>query len=205
MDEARHPHPGRPTHSQSEELTQHVLATAWALLVEQGPDSFSIDRLPPVAKVSKSTIYSRWPGGKRELLEAVLADRHDQLLPAFSVIGVQDEAEAAFADLAMRTLNIIIMPEGRALDRLIDWLDATGTVGGPAPVRTRIVTASVQLIEVQMIAAAERWHLPLGEPTLFARFWLEAIIGHARTSPDPAADHCRWAGDLARSLLRALR
>lgn len=205
MNEGRQAHPGRPTSSQSEELTQHLLAKAWELLVEQGPDTFSIDRLPRLAKVSKSTIYSRWPGGKRDILEAVLVDRYDQLLPAFSVIGAQEDAEAAFADLAMRTLNIIIIPEGRALDRLIDWLDATGTVGGPAPVRTRVVTASISLIEDQMIAAADRWKLPLGEPTLFARFWLEAIVGHARTTPDPAADHPRWASDFARSFLRALR
>ncbi|HEX4863708.1 MAG TPA: TetR/AcrR family transcriptional regulator [Acidimicrobiales bacterium] len=67
------PRGGRP---RDEARDQAILEAALDLLAEVGYDAMSIESIATRAKVSKATIYRRWPG-KAELVVDALRSRHE--------------------------------------------------------------------------------------------------------------------------------
>lgn len=71
--DAASPRGGRP---RDEGRDQAILQAAVELLAEVGYDSMSIESIANRARVSKATIYRRWPG-KAELVVDALRSRHE--------------------------------------------------------------------------------------------------------------------------------
>jgi len=69
--------PGRP---RSEEAERVILDTTMQLLVSEGYAGFTLDKVAAQARVSKSTIYRRWPS--KEHLVIAAFDRTPPLTPA---------------------------------------------------------------------------------------------------------------------------
>ena len=70
--------PGRPTGDQSAQVTDGIVDAAWQVLLNIGPENFTVARVAPVAHASKQTIYARFTG-KLDLLQPVLATRFNMI------------------------------------------------------------------------------------------------------------------------------
>ena len=63
--------PRRPGRPRDPELAERVLAATSVLLAEVGFAGLSMDRIAERARVSKATIYARWPSKAELIVEAV--------------------------------------------------------------------------------------------------------------------------------------
>ena len=194
---------GRPTASQSAQIVDRILGAAWEVLLELGPEHLTIDRVAPVAQASKQTIYARFPG-KLPLLQAVLAARLDMIFADMREQPVARDPDLAFADQARRSVQTLISPEARLLDRLVDWIDATlpGVTGSPT--RAGVYEQSLQLIQQQLLSAITRWNLAIHDIPAAAGFWLDGLFGHTRGLQSHELQHEGWPLSYARFFLRAV-
>ena len=101
---------GRPAAGQAELITRRLVDAAWSVLLETGPEQFSLDRVAAEAHASKQTIYARF-SGKHELLLAVLQARIGLIFAEFRLASeagtlelrvalVGDQALIAAADMS---------------------------------------------------------------------------------------------------------
>ncbi|NBJ13880.1 TetR/AcrR family transcriptional regulator [Microvirga arsenatis] len=67
---------GRPSLVEAERLTEHIVEVAARFFLEQGFDATSIDQIAAAAKISKRTLYARFPT-KADLFEAVIVTAYE--------------------------------------------------------------------------------------------------------------------------------
>jgi len=89
--------PGRP---RSEEAERVILDTTMQLLVSEGYAGFTLDKVAAQARVSKSTIYRRWPS--KEHLVIAAFDRAPFLTPADKGSVVED-----LVSVVLEFINIV--------------------------------------------------------------------------------------------------
>jgi AcrR family transcriptional regulator len=89
--------PGRP---RSEEAERVILDTTMHLLVSEGYAGFTLDKVAAQARVSKSTIYRRWPS--KEHLVIAAFDRAPFLTPADKGSVVED-----LVSVVLEFINIV--------------------------------------------------------------------------------------------------
>ena len=73
---------GCPSAAEAELIADHILEAGWQLLLEEGFERFSFDRLARAASVGKPTIYSRFANKheySRVLLEHRLTKRKNEV------------------------------------------------------------------------------------------------------------------------------
>lgn len=193
---------GRPPTADAGQLADHILDTSWSLLLEDGLDRFSIDRLARAAHVGKATVYARFPT-RTALVAAVLA-RQVAATQSEILTTVGDVPFAArLEQWTAATLRSVLSPRGRAMERLLDWLEAQGD--GHCAVRQQVYLSGISRVEDEFAEAMRRGEARFDDIGLSAHFWMEGVIGHARlysTDPGAAADHDRWARDYTRYFLR---
>lgn len=194
---------GRPPAEQAELIGQRLVDAAWAVLIETGPEQFSLDRVAQAARASKQTIYARF-SGKHELLQAVLTVRLDSLSAEFQVLDLSSGVATAFADFAARTLQSLSAPEALMLDRLVDWIDTALTGGADWPTRKAIYAQMHRFIEGHLRMAVDQAGADIADIESAAGFWLDGIIGHIRGRPEFGQHAEAWSKTFARFFLRAV-
>ncbi len=194
---------GRPNALQSAQIVERILAAAWNVLLEQGPEQFSIDRVAIVAQASKQTIYARFCG-KLPLLQALLAARLDLIFTEMRDFTDAKDAEAAFAHQARRAVASMVAPPSRMLDRLVDWIDANLSSEIASPTRAAIYAQSRDLVCIQLVEAGERWNIVIDDVTSAAGFWLDGLFGHVRGLPSHEYHTDDWPARYSRYFLRAV-
>lgn len=195
---------GRPSAEEREALGEHILATAWALLRDEGFEAFSIDRLARAGRVGKPTIYARF-AGKRALLEALVTGRIAERRKAVLAL---DSGAGFVATLSAQTaamLAFILSPDGRLAERLVDWIDQEpGADGGG--VRLRLYDEALALTTARLEAAVAAGEVRLAAIEEAAAFWLAGLLGHARLAAtrkfDPAVETA-WAAAYVARFLKA--
>lgn len=196
---------GRPTAAESEMLPDHMFDAGWELLLVHGFEGFSFDKLARQARVGKPTIYSRF-ANKRAFLEALLQHRIHAKQTELSASVEDIPFKEAMPFLALRILHTFVSPEGRLMDRLIDWLDHDGNMGEDS-VRLWAFQSGFERAEMMIQAANQRGELRITNVPEAARFMLEGAIGHARVSdtgkPFDPDEQQRWATRFSEIMLQA--
>ncbi|MCW3796497.1 TetR/AcrR family transcriptional regulator [Sphingomonas sp. BN140010] len=193
---------GRPPAEAAALIAERILGAAWTIVLEHGPDGLSFDRLAVVAGAGKATIYARFPS-KVELARAILEHRLRSFEQQFeSDIPMGETLEEELALLAERVASLMTASEGRALERMIDWLDLADPIVGEEA-RDWLYGRSTEMIAHHLTQIASKWCVPVKQPEFIAQLWLESVFGHARMrrKTDDAFD---WARRHARVFKRAL-
>ncbi|HWU02466.1 MAG TPA: helix-turn-helix domain-containing protein, partial [Novosphingobium sp.] len=188
------PRRGRPRADDAAGITDRLVESAWQVLLEFGPDHFSLERMAQAVRASKQTIYARF-GGKADLLRAVLDSRLRYGVAELSRLADLPTPEEAFYDLAFRAAIAFSEPEARMLDRLIDWVDANQTETPAVSIRPHVAEQFLKPLHDGLVLAGTRWGLVVDAPERAARHWLDCMIGHVRGPVLPVAAHRAWALD----------
>lgn len=186
---------GRPPAEESEALHDRILDEGWALLLDQGFEGFSIDRLARFARVGKPTIYARFEN-KEDLLRRILMKQIEyQQQSIFSSLNPSSLAEA-IPTLAAEAVAVFQTAEVRLIDRLIDWLDYESDKPGPS-LRGWTAETTISTLEQHIAQANALGQTRIADPRAAATFLIEGIAGHARLSgAHKARDrsvHLDWA------------
>ena len=197
-----HPARGRPAASEAPLITARIVDAAWAVLLETGPEQFSLDRVAAAAHASKQTIYARFVG-KLELLQAVLAARTGLIFAEFSEVAGSAGIEQVIAEVTRRSATSLNAPEAQILERLIDWID-TARRGEAAPMREAIYREMHALLRACLDQAVTQGQLEIADIDGAASFWLDGLIGHVRGVPRGGAQLEQWARTFARLFLRGV-
>ncbi len=199
--------PGRPTAREACQIEQRLLTAGWEVLQKSGPEKLSLDQVARRAQASKKTIYARWANKRaflQDLLENRLDSQFDSLANASEPEGT--EPEIHLARLAGEVFRILSSPEGRNVERLVDWLDVTAESEQAWLARKatfeHVVDSMTGLLEKSGcftgIRAEKRFSL--------VHLWIDGIIGRMRTTPRPDPDELtQWSRMFSRyfSLLLA--
>ncbi len=191
---------GRPAAGQAELITGRLIDAAWALLLETGPEQFSLDRLAAAAHASKQTIYARF-SGKHELLHAVLEARIGLIFAEFLLAAEAGRLEEVIAEVTRRSVSTLSAPETLMLDRLADWIDAS-LEGNPT--RAAIYAEFHGLLRKYLRETADLARLADDEIANAATLWLDSLIGHVRGVPRGGEELDRWSRQFARYFMRAV-
>lgn len=196
---------GRPNAAEAERISDHILDTGWKLLLDQGFENFSLERLAREARTGKPTIYSRF-GDKRGLLCAMLERRKTERAEQVRRMAGSLPFAEAMCRQASYVLEIMFSDEGVLYERLIDWIDEEPGGDGPTARGTSHNNAVIAIRE--MLAAGEQsGEVHFDDIDEAAVFWLEAMIGHARftksNSVPSREENERWARKHTERFLRA--
>jgi AcrR family transcriptional regulator len=190
---------GRPSVAEAQRLPDQILDAGWQVLLDEGFEGFTFDRLARHARVGKATIYSRFANKRAFLLALVnyyMANRRAEIHEQARGLPMIE----AMASLAAQMLDLLFSRDGILFDRLIDWLDQEGGANDSV-VRRESYARAIETIERALICAAERGETTIDDVPRVARFWVEGMIGHARLAGSQGhkspEDNARWARDYA--------
>ena len=196
---------GRPSAEEAELLPERMFEAAWELLLDQGFEGFSFDKLARYARIGKPTIYSRF-ANKEEFLRSLLEYRVTKHQAEVTSLAEDMPFTDAMALMATLAVAKFLSAEGRLVDRLMDWLDHEGDPSRRSVRRWAFENAlgyGENLIE----AANVRGEISVTDVPSAARFFLEGIVGHARMSdarePVDMDAHKDWAERYSRVILKA--
>lgn len=193
--------PGRPTADSAALISQRLLDSAWAVLLEAGPEQLSLERVAVLAGSSKQTLYARH-AGKLELLQAVLDARVGSLFGAMRELKAAPDALSAFTDLAERSVASMVASDVQMLERLVDWIDVHRTDGENGALRPALYNEVHDQILDLLRDADARWQLGIADIPAATVFWLDGVVGHVRCFPSGHSDG--WAATYAALFLRAV-
>ncbi len=196
---------GRPSAADAELLADHILEAGWQLLLEDGFERFSFDRLARAASVGKPTIYSRF-ANKHEYLRALLEHCLTKRQNEVAAMATDLPFNEGIVLLASQAVKLFLSPEGRLIDRLIDWVDHEGD-DGRTSVRRWAALNGIDHADRIMRKAQERGDVTISDIPACARFLVEGVVGHARLSkPEDTVrdeDHLEWAQRYCAMLAKA--
>lgn len=193
---------GRPAASEAPLISGRIVDAAWQVLLEAGPEQFSLDRVASIAHASKQTIYARF-SGKRELLQALLTARTGLMLAEFDAASASGDIGAVIADVTRRSVTSLTAPEVKMLERLVDWIDNSAPEG-TGSTRDAIYLEIQGLLQSYLASAVARGELVIADIDAAARFWLDGLTGHVRGVPRGGSELDQWAQTFARYFLRAV-
>ena len=198
---------GRPAASEAPLISGRIVDAAWEVLLETGPEQFSLDRVASAAHASKQTIYARF-SGKLELLRAVLDARAGLIFGAFADVPVSGRIEQVIAEMTRRSVQVLSGPDVLMLDRLVDWIDTAQTGGRSghlgAPLREALFREMQGLLRLRLESATTLGQLEIDDLDMAASFWGDNLVGHVRGMPKAGAELEQWAQSFARMFLRAV-
>lgn len=191
---------GRPTLQEAGKIANRLTDAGWAVLVDLGPEKFSFDEVARRAKASKKTIYARWPN-KRSFLNAILSERLHIL---FESLAAELRASRVprnryLAWLAEVGFNILTSPEGRTIERLVDWLDVTAEDDEAWHARKISFDQVLDFMNRLLRQDPTFSVMPLETRNALVHMWIDGIIGRTRTVPRPeAAELAKWSEAFSR-------
>ncbi len=186
---------GRPSAAEAEQIVGRILEASWDVLLAEGFEGFTFDRVARHAHIGKATIYSRF-ANKRELMGALLRHRIEAQHAHITAMGAGLPPMEAFIARSTEVLSLLLSPDGILQERLIDWMDQEGD-GGCGEIRNAIYRHSLVAIEALIHQANATGLIHIPDPAAAAEFWLEGLVGHARvTRAEENGDrvaHERWS------------
>lgn len=198
---------GRPSLEEAQRLPARILEAGWEVLRDHGFEAFTFDRLARHARIGKATIYTRF-ASKREFLEALLAHKTVERRLKIMKLGEGLPLIDLFCLRAAAVMHVLHSPEGRMMERLVDWCDQEFG-NGEMNFRQAMYADALTNITDELRQIAIEQKLVLAEPDLAARFWLEGLLGHARLEgpvgeiDDDANEH--WARAYSEFFFASLR
>jgi TetR/AcrR family transcriptional repressor of mexJK operon len=168
---------GRPTTIEAACLQDHILAVSWDVAVAARSNNFSLDLVARAARVSKRTIYARFPS-KDDLVRGMVWTRIGNFIAALRDDGTDAPLADRLAVQAAEGIRYLTSIEGYVLSRLIDGLPDDLEDGG-APARI-MIHKSVTEAFAGVLASALGREVPSPEISFAAATWLEGIEGHSR-------------------------
>lgn len=196
---------GRPSAEEAELLPERMFEAAWELLLAQGFEGFSFDKLARHARIGKPTIYSRF-ANKEDFLRSLLQYRIAKNQAEVTSLAGELPFKEAMGVMATRAVSKFVSDEGRLVDRLIDWLEHEGDPARGS-VRQWAFQNALHYGEELIRAANARGETHVSDVQTASRFFLEGIIGHARMSdaraPIDMEAHKAWADQYSRIILKA--
>jgi AcrR family transcriptional regulator len=119
LEQAKAKRAGRPSLAEAERLTGQIIAVATRFFLDQGFDATSIDQIAAEAKISKRTLYARFPT-KADLFEAVIVTAYETGVTSIEAaerkLGTTQERLYA---LSLSLWAEITTPDSIALERLV--------------------------------------------------------------------------------------
>lgn len=186
-------------------LPERMFEAAWELLLSQGFEGFSFDKLARYARIGKPTIYSRF-ANKEEFLRSLLEYRVAKHQAEVTSLAEDLPFTDAMALMATLAVAKFLSAEGRLVDRLMDWLDHEGDPERRS-VRRWAFENAFALGQNLIQSANERGEIKVADVPAAARFFLEGIVGHARMSdarePVDMEEHRQWAEQYSQVILKA--
>lgn len=186
---------GRPSLEEAQRLPARILEAGWEVLRDHGFEAFTFDRVARHARIGKATIYTRF-AGKREFLEALLAQKTVERSLRIMKLGEGLPMIESFCVRAAAIMHVLHSPEGRMMERLVDWCDQEFG-NGEMNYRQAMYVEALSSITEEISEAAHQQNIEIADPGLVARFWLEGLLGHARLeNPSEALDESanqEWA------------
>lgn len=175
------------------------------MLLEGGFENFSFERLARAARTGKPTIYSRF-GDKRGFMKALLERRKAKSTEQIRESTRELPFREALRKQASSVLDLLFSDEGVLYERLIDWLDEEpGNDGQTA--RGASYANALDTIKGVLQAGVDSGEAQFDDIEESARFWLEAMIGHARLAKSSGTpgrtENEQWAGVHTDRFLRA--
>ena len=168
------PRRGRPPAELRSLIRERLLEAAWRVLVKHGFDGFSIDKVARRARASKATLYARFPG-RNALLRAALEHELERSILTFPQYERGTDIVESLVSQCLAALRQLASPDGRTIERLVEWLDAEGSA---RPIRHTIHERALANT-VRFIEAATRDGLLTGD-AVTAQLWFEGLVGHAK-------------------------
>ncbi|MBV9813736.1 MAG: TetR/AcrR family transcriptional regulator [Acetobacteraceae bacterium] len=110
--------PGRPTRDAAAHLGPRILDAATSLFLRHGYAATSMEGIAAAARVSKRTLYKRFPD-KAAVLRASLAALIERWLPGLDESLEDASLESALLRAARYMLSVALRPEALALRRLL--------------------------------------------------------------------------------------
>ena len=186
---------GRPSVAEAGLISDKILEASRQVLLEAGFDGFTCDRVARHAHIGKATIYSRF-AGKHELMHALLLFAIERRRTFIMAQGMALPVREAFYIRAVEALSLLFSPDGKLIERLIDWLDQQEGDGATG-YRAYAYRNALESIEEALHEAITEQTLRISNVSQAARYWLEGLLGHVRmvgseSEPDRAENE-RWA------------
>jgi AcrR family transcriptional regulator len=187
---------GRPSVAEAEQLSGKILDASWDVLLAEGFESFTFDRIARHAHIGKATIYSRF-ASKYDLLHALLRRRIDMRRDFIMAQGAGLPLIEAFCLRAAEMLTLLSSPDGKLLERLIDWLDEEKLAVGQPRVRDVAYREAIDSISESFAQSNASGETRIADIRQAAEFWLEGLLGHARRRDSqgeaPRAENEAWS------------
>ena len=201
---------GRPTLAQAQEKEEIILRNAKSLLIEEGIEKFSIDKLARRARMGKPTIYSRFK--KKEALFQALLIREAR---AHAVAVMEEPASAdtefSIPQLMAQTIAHLQSPRGHLISRLGEWLTYEADDKSYAiqdQLHHVFVFGWISVVRV----SKQKGHTKVRSAKRAAELIVEGIMGHARIAdwlspfePEDPATTLSWAEEYWGFVQKALR
>lgn len=151
---------GRPSAAEAEQIVGRILEASWEVLLAEGFEGFTFDRVARHAHIGKATIYSRF-ANKRELMGALLRHRIEAQHAHITAMGAGLPPMEAFIARSTEVLSLLLSPDGILQERLIDWMDQEGD-GECGEIRNAIYRHSLVAIEalIHQANATGLIHIP---------------------------------------------
>jgi TetR/AcrR family transcriptional repressor of mexJK operon len=113
--------PGRPTKAETVARQSELLDTALNHFLEKGFDGATIENIAASLRMTKRTIYNRYPDKESLFLAAVLRAVERVATPAESLeAAVSDNLEDTLAAVARLRVGQVLTPGGLKLQRIIN-------------------------------------------------------------------------------------
>ena len=161
-----------------------LLEAARDLFLEQGYAATSMDQVANRARVSKTTLYTRFPS-KEALFESTIRWRCSAHGMVFTPESFQEQTiENALTAIAQRFLDLLNSPEAIRVEQVV----IGESVRFPEVARIFVEAApgqTVQTVSAFMAFAMAQGKLAPGDPVLMARHFLMVIKAHS-AGGDPA-------------------
>lgn len=197
---------GRPTLQEAGKINERLTNAGWTVLTDIGPEKFSFDEVARQAKASKKTIYARWPN-KRSFLHAILDQRLHSLFENLATASRSSLAapERYLSWLAEETFRIFTSPDGRTVERLVDWLDVTAEDDEACFARRASFDKLLEIITQFLEDNTSFSIMSVEKRDSLVHMWIDGIIGRSRTVPWLHAEELtKWSETFSRYFLMLL-
>jgi len=199
---------GRPSRQQAAQLGERILNAATHLFLSHGYGATSIEAVARRARISKRTLYHRFPD-KPALFVAVVHRIIEGLRPPADIPLLEGDLREILQRLAGLILHAALSPQAIALNRLI--VAESGRFPRLAAVTTGAAEEASRLIASILEGEVRAKRLALANPTFAAQQFLYMIVSLPQRramgfgAPMGSAEIDAWTGDVVNLFLNGCR
>ncbi|HEX4523903.1 MAG TPA: TetR/AcrR family transcriptional regulator [Casimicrobiaceae bacterium] len=199
---------GRPSRQQAAQLGERILDAATHLFLSHGYGATSIEAVAGRARISKRTLYHRFPD-KPALFTAVVHRIIEGLRPPAGIPLLEGDLDEILRRLAGLILRAALSPQAIALNRMI--VAESGRFPRLAAVTSGATDEAIRLIAGILEDEVRANRLALANPAFAAQQFLYMIIALPQRramgfgAPMSSAEIDAWAADVVNLFLNGCR